>query len=82
MLFTDKPLVLDLKNPAEREEFLELVKKARVVAESFRPGVMERLGLGYETRVSKSRRCSAKARIAPCNIPISNSFQKSTVEDQ
>jgi alpha-methylacyl-CoA racemase len=42
-------LFLDLKNPADREEFLEMVTKARVVAESFRPGVMERLGLGYAT---------------------------------
>jgi crotonobetainyl-CoA:carnitine CoA-transferase CaiB-like acyl-CoA transferase len=42
-------IYLDLKDPVDREQFLELVKTARVVAESFRPGVMERLGLGYET---------------------------------
>lgn len=41
-------LFLDLKDEADRRRFLELVKKAQVVAESFRPGVMERLGLGYE----------------------------------
>ena len=37
---------LDLKNPRGRELFLELARSADVVLESFRPGVMERLGLG------------------------------------
>ena len=30
------------------EIFLELVKQADVVTENFRPGTMEKLGLGYE----------------------------------
>ncbi len=44
-----KSLTLDLKSPAGKEIFLRLVKSADVLLESFRPGVMERLGLGYAT---------------------------------
>ncbi|GAC56476.1 alpha-methylacyl-CoA racemase [Gordonia hirsuta DSM 44140 = NBRC 16056] len=36
----------NLKNPAERETILNLIAKADVVIEGFRPGVMERLGFG------------------------------------
>jgi len=39
---------LDLKNPAAREVFLQMVEQADVVVESFRPGVMTKLGLGYD----------------------------------
>lgn len=38
---------LNLKDPAGREAFLKLVEGADVVLESFRPGVMDRLGVGY-----------------------------------
>ena len=40
---------LDLKDAADRDAFLSLVDKADAVIESFRPGVMDRLGLGWET---------------------------------
>jgi alpha-methylacyl-CoA racemase len=40
-------LKLDLKDPGQREEFLSLVETADVVVESFRPGVMEKLGVGW-----------------------------------
>jgi alpha-methylacyl-CoA racemase len=39
---------LDLKNPAQRNEFLKMVDTADVVIESFRPGVMDKLGLGWD----------------------------------
>jgi len=42
-----KSLRVDLKQAAGRELFLRLVRTAEVVVEGFRPGVMERLGLGY-----------------------------------
>lgn len=42
-------VVLDLKADADRERFLALAREADVVVESFRPGVLDRLGLGYET---------------------------------
>lgn len=41
-------LRLDLKQPQGREVFLTLAAKADVVVESFRPGVVDRLGIGYE----------------------------------
>ncbi len=44
----DKSLLrLDLKDAAQRQQLLELVDGADVLVESFRPGVMERLGLGW-----------------------------------
>jgi crotonobetainyl-CoA:carnitine CoA-transferase CaiB-like acyl-CoA transferase len=39
---------VDLKTDAGREVLLRLVRDADVVLESFRPGVMERLGVGWE----------------------------------
>ena len=42
-----KSVTLNLKEAEAREIFLALVRTADVVVENFRPGVMERLGLGY-----------------------------------
>jgi crotonobetainyl-CoA:carnitine CoA-transferase CaiB-like acyl-CoA transferase len=39
---------LDLKHERGREALLRLVREYDVVLESFRPGVLERLGVGYE----------------------------------
>jgi crotonobetainyl-CoA:carnitine CoA-transferase CaiB-like acyl-CoA transferase len=39
---------LDLKSEGGKSAFLTLVRQADVVLESFRPGVLERLGLGHE----------------------------------
>jgi len=44
-----RSVTLDLKNPSHRELFLQLVPRYDVLVESFRPGVMDRLGLGYAT---------------------------------
>lgn len=42
-------ITLDLKNAADVARFHTLVKTADVVLESFRPGVMDKLGCGYTT---------------------------------
>jgi len=39
---------IDLKSPAGRDVFLRLAARADVVIESFRPGVVGRLGIGYD----------------------------------
>jgi CoA:oxalate CoA-transferase len=41
-------MTLDLKNEKGKEIFRGLVKRSDIVLENFRPGVMDRLGLGYE----------------------------------
>ncbi|RUY29397.1 CoA transferase [Mesorhizobium sp. M7A.F.Ca.CA.004.12.1.1] len=43
-----RSVVLDLKQQADRERFFDLVASADALVENFRPGVMDRLGLGYE----------------------------------
>ncbi len=43
-----KSVTLNLKEPEGKEIFRKLVRKADVVVENFRPGVMDRLGLGYD----------------------------------
>jgi len=43
-----RSLALDLKAPGAVEAFLRLARSADVVLESFRPGVMERIGIGWE----------------------------------
>lgn len=42
-------ITLDLRDTQDVERFKELAKYADVVIESFRPGVMEKLGCGYDT---------------------------------
>lgn len=44
-----KSICLNLKTDEGKAHFRKLVEKADVVVESFRPGVMKRLGLDYET---------------------------------
>ena len=40
---------IDLKSEAGRQEALSLIGDADILVEQFRPGVMDRLGLGFET---------------------------------
>jgi crotonobetainyl-CoA:carnitine CoA-transferase CaiB-like acyl-CoA transferase len=49
-------VALDLKSAAGREAFLQLADTADVVVESFRPGTMQRLGLGYDTLRARNQR--------------------------
>lgn len=43
-----RSLCLDLKSERGQAAFLRMVERADAVVESFRPGVLDRLGLGYE----------------------------------
>lgn len=43
-----KSLALDVKTPKGLEIFLEIVRRSDVLVENFSPGVMARMGLGYE----------------------------------
>ncbi|RKS87256.1 CoA:oxalate CoA-transferase [Orbus hercynius] len=42
-------IVLNLKDEADREIFFNMIKEADVLAENFRPGTMDKLGLSYDT---------------------------------
>ncbi|MGA2532080.1 MAG: CaiB/BaiF CoA-transferase family protein [Candidatus Aminicenantales bacterium] len=44
-----KSLAINLKPARGREAFLRLVRTAQVVVEGFRPGTMDRLGIGFES---------------------------------
>ena len=57
-----RSIALDLKQPGAVERLLPLVKSADIIVEQFRPGVMDRLGLGYDA-VSR-----ANPRIIYCAI--------------
>ncbi|WOD14110.1 CaiB/BaiF CoA transferase family protein [Paraburkholderia kirstenboschensis] len=51
-----RSVVLDLKSDEGRESALALIAQADVLIEQFRPGVMNRLGLGYETLAARNPR--------------------------
>jgi len=51
-----KSMPIDLKNPKGLEIFKKLVPQSDVVVQNFLPGVMERLGLGYEVLKSLNPR--------------------------
>ncbi len=43
-----KSVTMDLKDPAQKARFLELVDEADVLIENYRTGAMDRLGFGYD----------------------------------
>ncbi len=55
-------IALDLKSDEGRESLLRLAREADAVIEGFRPGVMDRLGLGYRAL------SEANPRIVMCSI--------------
>lgn len=57
-------LVIDLKDPVGRDRLLKLCDQADVMVETFRPGVVRRLGVDYETVSARNPRivyCSISA---------------------
>ena len=51
-----RSITLDLRSDKGHELALKLVEQADVLLENFRPGVMDRLGLGYETLKERNPR--------------------------
>lgn len=44
-----RSIVIDIKNPEGQKLFKELVKKSDALVENYRAGVLDKIGLGYET---------------------------------
>ena len=44
-----KSVAVDLKNKIQREQLIPLIEEADIIVEQFRPGVMARLGLDYDS---------------------------------
>ena len=51
-----KSLAVDLKAEAGKQAILRLIDRADVVVNNFRPGVMDRIGFGYETLRQRNAR--------------------------
>lgn len=49
-------MTLDLKSESDREKLKPLIARADIVIEQFRPGVMARLGLGYDAMRAINRK--------------------------
>jgi alpha-methylacyl-CoA racemase len=49
-----RSIALDMKQPADIEVALELIAKADILIEGFRPGVMERLGVGPDAAFARN----------------------------
>jgi crotonobetainyl-CoA:carnitine CoA-transferase CaiB-like acyl-CoA transferase len=49
-----RSVALDLKDPADLESFRDLAARAEVVIENFRPGTLERLGLGPDLLLARN----------------------------
>lgn len=65
-----KSIEVNLKNPKALEFILKLIDSADVLVENFKPGVMEKLGLGYETLKIRNPRliycaCSGYGQTGP-----------------
>jgi crotonobetainyl-CoA:carnitine CoA-transferase CaiB-like acyl-CoA transferase len=57
-----RSIVLDLKSPAGRAAFLRLADGADVIVEGFRPGIAQKLGIGYAAAAARN------PRIVYCSI--------------
>ena len=62
-----RSVALDLKSEADRQAALSLVETADVVVSNFRPGVMERMGFGYDDlrRLNPAHHLRGRHRLRP-----------------
>jgi len=51
-----RSVVMDLKQPADKAELLRLVDQADILVENYRPGVLDRLGLGWPVLHARNHR--------------------------
>jgi crotonobetainyl-CoA:carnitine CoA-transferase CaiB-like acyl-CoA transferase len=51
-----RSVVMDLKQPADHERLLGLVDRADILIENYRPGVLDRLGLGWDVLHARNPR--------------------------
>ena len=58
-----RSIALDLTTPADLEVARSLISRADVLIENFRPGVMDRLGLGYDAL------SAANPKLIYCSLP-------------
>src|SRR5258708_1065856 len=49
-----RDMVLDLKKPGASEVFMRMVEQADIVVQNVRPGVVDRLGVGYEACAARN----------------------------
>lgn len=56
LLRNRRVVAADLKDPGERDRVLDLIERADVLLEGFRPGTAERLGLGPDTCLERNPR--------------------------
>jgi alpha-methylacyl-CoA racemase len=57
-----RSVTLDLKSDAGRDVFLDLTREVDVVIEQFRPGVVDRLGIGYDAV------CAENESVVYCSV--------------
>ena len=68
-----KSITLDLKDPDAIQTALKLIERADALVEGFRPGVMERLGLGPDVCLARNPalvygRMTGWARLGLCRV--------------
>lgn len=51
-----RSVILDLKQPADKAALLDLIDRADVLIENYRPGVLDRLGLGWDVLHQRNKR--------------------------
>ena len=71
-----KGITLNLKSEKGKKLFLDMVKKADVVVENYRPGVMDKLGLGYDALKEVNDRMRVKVDGTGCYDRIVKNYKK------